>query len=305
MPKPPRPDGARAHVVSVRLDDRALEAVDLLVRAGLAQSRSEAAAQLVTLGIGAAGSLLEQARAIAGDVERLRREVVAAIKSRDVDRVRALLDRDPSLVHARADTGEPLVLMAVYYGAREVAELLRSRGAELDLFAAAALGDAVRVRQCLDADPRAVGSYSPDGWTPLHLAAYFGHREVAELLLARGADLAAPSRNRMANTPLHAALAGRRCDVARLLIEAGADVNVPDGAGWTPLHHAAHGGAADVVALLLDRGADPGARSETGQTALELARERGHGDVVKLLEVRQRRGGRTGGRPARRRPGGG
>lgn len=270
-------------MVSVRLDDTGIEAADLLVRAGLAQSRSDAVAQLVTLGIGAAGPLLEKARAIAADVDRLRREIVAAVKSRDVERVRALLDHDASLANARTETGEPLVLMAVYYGAHEVAELLRARGADLDLFAASAIGETARVRDLLDADPEAVNSHSHDGWTPLHLAAYFGHGDVAQLLLERGASPSAISLNRMANTPLHAALAGQRFEVARMLVEAGADVNASDGAGWRPLHHAAYSGSVEMVALLLERGADPDARNETGQTPLDLARERGHAEVARLL----------------------
>src|SRR5438128_225474 len=106
----------RSNVISVRLDGTSLQAVDLLVRAGLAQSRSEAAAQLLSMGIGAAATLLQQAQSIAEDVQRLRQEIVSAVKAKDVGRVRELLDRDPNLVHTRADQGVSLLLMAVYYG---------------------------------------------------------------------------------------------------------------------------------------------------------------------------------------------
>lgn len=46
------------------------------------------------------------------------------------------------------------------------------------------------------------------GWTPLHLATYFGHRDVVEYLLARNADINAINEN--GDTSLHkAAFIGR------------------------------------------------------------------------------------------------
>lgn len=41
------------------------------------------------------------------------------------------------------------------------------------------------------------------GWTPLHLATYFGHRDVVECLLARNADVNTINEN--GDTPLHKA----------------------------------------------------------------------------------------------------
>lgn len=46
------------------------------------------------------------------------------------------------------------------------------------------------------------------GWTPLHLAAYFGHGDVVKFLLSRDADVNAINEN--GDTPLHkAAFIGR------------------------------------------------------------------------------------------------
>ena len=80
-------------------------------------------------------------------------------------------------------------------------------------------------------------AYAYDGWTPLHLAAFFGRREAAERLLGAGAALNAKSTNSLSNTPLHAAVAGGRTDVALLLIQRGAEVNA---SGRGPAHAAAH-----------------------------------------------------------------
>ena len=67
-----------------------------------------------------------------------------------------------------------------------------------------------------------MNAFSDDGWTPLHLAAFFGHPKIAELLLAHAADVAARSRNANGNTPLHAALAANQKMVAGLLMAAAA-----------------------------------------------------------------------------------
>jgi hypothetical protein len=86
----------RNTVISVRVDGLSLQAIDLLVRAGLVQSRSEAVAQFVSLGIQSAGELLEKANQLADSVQRVRGEMMAAAKVRDIAKVGALLDQDPT-----------------------------------------------------------------------------------------------------------------------------------------------------------------------------------------------------------------
>jgi uncharacterized protein len=270
-------------VVSVRLNDAAVEAVDLLVNAGLAQSRSEAAAQFVTIGVKNAADLLAKAGDLAEQVRRIRREMFDAVRARDVSRVQQLLDQDSSLVNGAGESGETPVLTAVYHGAREVTELLLARGASLDLFEAAAVGATERLMEILDAAPEMVAAYSHDGWTALHLAAFFGHPIAASYLIGKGAQVTAVGKNRMANMPLHAALASARTDVARVLIAAGAPIDLPDGAGWTPLLLAAANGNGDMVAELLKRGARRDTVNNQGETALALAEAKGYTAVADLL----------------------
>ena len=74
------------------------------------------------------------------------------------------------------------------------------------------------------------------GWTPLHYAAYGGHKEIAELLIANNADVDAKDQH--GTTPLHNVAAGGHDEAAELLIVKGADVNAEDAAGMTPLDFA-------------------------------------------------------------------
>jgi len=155
-----------------------------------------------------------------------------------------------------------------------------------DITAAAASGDNDEVAAILSMDNRLTRAVSKDGWTPLHLAAHFGHAAVVETLLANNADVGARSANEMRNQPLHAAVAGRRVETARRLLDAGADPNATQAGGFVPLHSAAQNGDRALVELLLARGADVNARTEDGRTALALAEAAGRGEVAELLRQR-------------------
>jgi uncharacterized protein len=153
------------------------------------------------------------------------------------------------------------ILQALYRGDRAEAERLRGEAAELDVFDAAALGDLDRLRELLEADSEAVGGWSSDGFTPLHYAAYFDGPDAVRLLVERGADLEAPSRNEefaQEARPLHSAVAAGRSDVAEALLEAGADANVRQRGGFTPLLGAEQAGDLDLAELLVRHGAVAG-----------------------------------------------
>lgn len=276
---------ARATVVSVRLDDEAVGNVDLLVRAGLATSRSEAAAHLVNLGIGAARDLLEKSRHMVDEIETIRDDLFRAVRSRDKDRLRDLISADPSLLRAVSPEGETPVLTAVYDRAMDLVEVLLSQGGDLDIFEAAAVGDRDLVAKLLDEDPALLGSHSGDGWTALHLAAHFGHLALVKDLVKRGALGGTRSTNKLRNTPLNAAVFGNRPEVIRFLLESRTDVNVKQQGGWTPLHRAAYLGYDETVTLLLEHGANPQITTDDGETALQLALKRGHRATADLIRL--------------------
>ena len=85
---------------------------------------------------------------------------------------------------------------------------------------AAERGDVAKVNSLLAKDPKLVEAKDNKyGWTPLHCAAIYGQREMAEVLIARGAK-----------------------------------VNEKDNEGRTPLHYAARHGRKEVVDVLRKHG---------------------------------------------------
>ncbi|MGA3024398.1 MAG: ankyrin repeat domain-containing protein [Bryobacteraceae bacterium] len=212
------------------------------------------------------------------------KEFFDAIRSGDEQRVRTLAESDTSLLAAKDDQGLGPFTVARYSRQNGIAEYLLARGVELDIFAACLAGRRERIAELLAGDRALLGAHSHDGWTPLHLAAFFGFADVAGDLLAAGADVQARSLNSMRNTPLHAAVAGGSTGVARALLEHGADVNAPQEGGWTALHSAAQGGNAELVQLLIDAGASVRARANNGQTPIDLALTKGHQAAVDILE---------------------
>ncbi len=207
-----------------------------------------------------------------------------AIKAGEFERVKAMLTANPALITARALSGESAIITAVYHRQKEIANLLVARGAPLSIFEACAAGEIERAERLLAEDATAVHAYSEDGWTPLHLAAFFGHAKLAELLLGAGADAKARSRNHNANTPLHAALAGNHKMAAGLLIGAGADMNAADSDGWRPLHLAAANGNIESMKQLIAQGADVNAQNSAGLTACALAEQKNHREAAALLK---------------------
>ena len=143
------------------------------------------------------------------------------------------------------------ILQALYEGNRARAEALR--GPDLDVFEAAALGDAARLCALLDTEPQLVASWSPDGFTPLHYAAFFGTAEAVRVLVERGADLEATARNADVAgyaRPLHSAVAARRRETVEALLAAGADPSSERPGGGTPLDEAEQLGATELAKLL-------------------------------------------------------
>ncbi|QXC61817.1 ankyrin repeat domain-containing protein [Aquihabitans sp. G128] len=196
-------------------------------------------------------------------------QLFTAISAGDENELDRILEAAPTLAGSTRD-GLTTLRAAAYAGHPELAVPLERCGVAPDVFDAAALGDVDVLRDLIDDDPDLVNQHAPDGFTPLHLAAWFGHTKAAEVLLARGADPQAVAANGTELHPLNSAAAAGNTVIVHLLLDRGADVDATQEHGITALHSAAAHNDAEMVALLLGRGADPYVTTEDGRSAAQL-----------------------------------
>ena len=113
--------------------------------------------------------------------------------------------------------------------------------------------------------------------SPLFYAAKFGHKEIVELLIAKGADV--NPKDDDCYTLKNAASEGHK-EIVELLIDNGADVNAVISFGWIPLHLVDD---LEIARLLISKGANANAGFKTGETPFDLARLKGRWDIADLL----------------------
>ena len=167
-------------------------------------------------------------------------DIFGVIAAGDVGVVDELVAADPDLARSRNGDGVSAVLWALYVGRRDMALRLAAVASDrpIDVHEAAALDRTDDLHRILDAEPGSVAARSADGFTPLHLAAFFGAPAAAALLIDRGADVEAVADNEMLVRPLHSAAAGGHREIVALLLGRGADPNATQQHGFTPLHAA-------------------------------------------------------------------
>ncbi|MCK4782622.1 MAG: ankyrin repeat domain-containing protein, partial [Desulfobacteraceae bacterium] len=137
---------------------------------------------------------------------------------------------------------------------RVIYALTESPEPPMSLQEAAAIGDVELVSSLLDKGVGVDSWDDPFKKTALHRAAISGHKDVVELLLAKGADIEVGKFH--VGTALHYATEKGHKEIVELLIANGADVNVKDGRGRTPIDLAMNQGRKEIAKLLLSKGCD-------------------------------------------------
>lgn len=245
--------------------------------------------------------------------ERFVQEVIAVLEATEqgnLSKLNELLERNPRLTQAKDERPDAAKATALHYAAWsghiEIAELLLSYGADLDLRdethdappigwagengqremfnfllgkgakltigQAAAYGELSLVQSMVEQDTDLVnfGTHAPiERWSPLWMSAFWKRQETVEYLLAHGATVNAATRH--GETPLHGAVIGEDSAIVERLLQNGADVNAQAANGMTALHRAAWQRSAEIVALLLANRADTDIKDNSGFTPLQLA----------------------------------
>lgn len=203
-------------------------------------------------------------------------DLLTSATTGDIQAVRRLLDSDPALATAVNMFGASAIHAAHFAGHQDIVALLRERGARWDGFTFAELNLVDDLRAVLERDPAFATSFNAGGSTPLHGACYWGALNTARLLIDRGADVRAVSRDSFLGIhPLGSAVAtpdianpaqseDNVLAMANLLLDAGAEVNARRRDGMTALHTAGYRGHLNVIRRLIERGADPTIRANAG-----------------------------------------
>lgn len=206
------------------------------------------------------------------------------IRAGSMEMLQTRLRQTPAVVSETSPEGLTPLMYAAYLERAEMVNFLRRNKSSLSFFEACIVGDVATLRAALNRG-QSVNLRSPDGFTPMGLAAFFRQQEIVRMLADAGADINAKSTNTQQVGPLHAAVARSDLSIIQLLLLRGADPNLPQQNLVRPLHDAAASGNVPAVAMLLMFGADAKAKTEDGRTAADLARIKGHADLAARLTI--------------------
>ena len=196
-------------------------------------------------------------------------------------------------VNARDEYGDtPLDNVSLLYGVAlhytETADLLRKHGGKRgeELKAEGKPIEPVALAATSKPEPKTVKAPS----ISIHGAAEEGNIEAVKQHLAAGTDVNTKTANGW--TPLLMAISWAQKEIAELLIAEGANVNAKNDDGETPLHYAAFVGQKEIAELLIAKGADVNAKGDDGNTPLDVAIE---DDVaeIEIADLLRKHGGKT------------
>ncbi len=178
-----------------------------------------------------------------------------AHKDQNLDQVAAMVAKDPKLVYAAWDWGggdwETGLGGASHVGSRRMARFLLEKGARIDAFCAAMLGERDVVAALVAAGPAVVNARGPHGYCLLYHAAISGDTKMAEVLSPHIA-----SRERDCNQALSAAVRDGNLAMTVWLLDHGVtNPNLEDALGKRPLTMAREKGFSEIAEELRKRGA--------------------------------------------------
>lgn len=196
-----------------------------------------------------------------------------------------LLSRQPELLDMLTSHQISALLLACYYRKNQIIQVILKYLKNINIHEVCALNYAEQLELMIAQKPDVVNEISTNGFSPLGIAAHFGHETMVRLLLKHHADPNISSQNGFHVFPIHAALSTNNTAIAKLLIEAGTEVNVSQQGGITPLHLAAQHGNIEIIIILLEQGADVASRTGQGLTAADIAFDKGFKELGEILTL--------------------
>ena len=144
-------------------------------------------------------------------------------------------------------------------------------------------GDLKKIKELLNKQPNLMQIVDERGSTPLLLATYYGHLEVAKFILENGAEVDA--KDSSGNTALMGVCFKGYKEIAEVLVRSGANVNHVNSMGATSLIYAATFNQVGIAKILLENGADINTKDARGNTALDNAKMQEATEMIELLEA--------------------
>ena len=210
-------------------------------------------------------------------------QLESLIETNQLEEIATLLHQHPDLAAQNTSHQVSPMLLACYYKKMDIAQKIAEFMPSLSIFDACAIGKFEEVTLQVFKESKTINDYSIDGFTPLGLACYFGHEEIARFLVLKGADVNLPSKNGFNVFPIHSAVTESSFTTTKMLLEAGAYPNVCQKSGVAPLHTAAQLGNIELIILLLEHGAEVGLRMEGGKLPADLAADKGFVEIAEIL----------------------
>lgn len=231
--------------------------------------------------------------------------IAAAIRERDLEKVKNMLDADAVLVYAPDEHTNQPIHWAVMTRQLDMIDELLARGADIH----AQRGDGARPLQLVNGDYHYRGWRDvPKDWptTPRNVlehlrahgayvdictASYIGDLERVRELLNEDSSLANRPSDYVtyyacSGTPMRNAAAAGHLEIVKLLMEYGADPNLPEehiAPQGQALYSAVYNGHYEVARFLLEKGAYPNPAVESSADALSMAMGRSDQKMVELL----------------------
>ncbi len=189
------------------------------------------------------------------DLDLVASFVGLAHKDANLEKVAAMLDRDPKLVYASWDWGggdwETGLGGASHVGSKKMARFLLDKGARIDAFCAAMLGERSVIAALVAADSAVVNARGPHGYCLLYHAAISGDTTIAVELNPH-----IKARARDFNQSLSASVRGGNLEMTKWLLKEGVtDPNQEDALGKRPLATAIENNFLDIAEVLRKHGA--------------------------------------------------